>query len=299
MKVLLTGSTGLVGSALVSALVADGDQVFRMVRRPAAAAANEVSWNPSFGVLDSASVDGFDAIVHLAGESIAAGRWTPERKRRIADSRVRATKLLVSALAGAKKPPKVLITASAIGYYGDRGDELLHEDSPSGSGFLPDLCRQWEEAARAASESGIRVVTPRIGIVMSRNGGALARMLFPFRLGLGGKIGSGKQYMSWITLDDLVNAIRHMLRDPGLDGPVNAVSPQPVTNREFTRALARALSRPAIFPLPAFAARLAFGEMADGLLLASARVEPGRLKKAGYRFLHSQLDSALRHVLKA
>jgi len=299
MKILVTGSTGLVGSALVPRLLSDGHQVYRMVRRASVSAANEVFWNPSLGVLDPASLEGFDAVVHLAGESIAAGRWTPEIKQRIADSRLRGTKLLVDGLLCTTSPPKVLVSASALGYYGDRGDELLREESSPGRGFLPDLCRRWEEAGRAAAAKSIRVVTPRIGLVLSRNGGALPRMLLPFRLGLGGRIGSGKQYMSWISLDDLTGAILRMIRDPALSGAVNAVSPQPVTNREFTRALARALSRIALFPLPAFVAIMALGEMADALLLASARVEPARLKAAGYRFLHPQLDEALGHILRA
>ncbi len=298
MKILVSGSTGLVGSALVPKLLTDGHQVHRLVRRPAMAAANEVFWNPTLGILDPASLEGFDAVVHLAGESIAAGRWTPESKQRISDSRLRGTRLLVDGLLSTVSPPKTLVSASAIGYYGDRGDDLLREDSGPGSGFLPDLCRQWEEAAQAASERKIRVVMPRIGLVLSRTGGALPRMLLPFKLGIGGRIGSGRQYISWITIDDLAGVILTMIRDTHLSGPVNAVSPQPVTNRELTKVLANAVSRPALFPMPAFAARLAFGEMADALLLASARVDPARLMAAGYDFLHPGLDSALRHILK-
>ncbi len=298
MKILVTGSTGLVGSALLPRLLAEGHQVHRMVRRPSVKAANEVFWNPALGILDPASLEGFDVIVHLAGESIAAARWTPEIKKRIVDSRVRGTKLLVDGLLCTSSPPKVLISASATGFYGNRGDELLREESGAGRGFLADLCRRWEETAGAASARSIRVVTPRIGLVLSRNGGALPRMLLPFKLGVGGKIGSGNQYMSWILLDDLVGALQHMIQNPDLSGPVNAVSLQPVTNREFTRALARALSRPALFALPAFVARIVLGEMADEALLASARVEPARLRTTRYRFRHPDLDSALREVLK-
>ena len=206
--------------------------------------------------------------------------------------------MLVDGLLSTARPPSVLVSASAIGFYGDRGEELLREDSRPGSGFLPDLCGRWEEAAQAASAGKIRVVMPRIGLVLSRNGGALPRMLFPFKLGLGGRIGSGRQFMSWIALDDLTGAIRHMIQNQQLSGPVNAVSPRYVTNGEFTRILAKALSRPALFPVPAFAARIAFGEMADALLLSSARVEPVRLQAAGFRFLHPELESALSHILK-
>ncbi len=297
MKILITGATGLVGSALVPALVTDGYQVFRLVRRPSVAAANEVFWNPSLGDLDKKALEGFDTVVHLAGESIAGGRWTPETKRRIEDSRLKGTRLLVDGLLDTRNPPRLLISASAIGFYGDRGDEVLREESAAGTGFLPDLCRRWEEEAGRARAGGIRVATPRIGLVLSRDGGALARMLLPFKLGVGGRIGSGRQYMSWIALDDLVGAIRHLIRTTDLSGPVNTVSPEPATNREFTRALARTLARPALFPLPAFAARLAFGEMADALLLASARVEPVRLKTSGYRFIHPRLEDVLHHEL--
>jgi uncharacterized protein (TIGR01777 family) len=299
MKILVTGSTGLIGSALIPSLLADGHSVVRLVRRVSATPANEILWDPRLGTLNAAMLEGYDAMVHLAGESIAGARWTPENKRRILDSRVQGTRLLVEALLSLSKPPGVLISASAIGFYGNRGAEILREESPPGKGFLPDLCRQWEEAAQPASKRGIRVVTPRIGLVLSGRGGALARMLLPFKLGVGGKIGPGNQYMSWIALDDLVGSIRHMIQDQDLSGPVNAVSPQPVTNLEFTRVLGRTLSRPTLFPLPAFAARIVLGEMADELLLASARVEPARLLAAGCQFRFPELQGALRHVLNA
>jgi uncharacterized protein (TIGR01777 family) len=298
MRILVTGSTGLIGSALIPLLSADGHTVFRMVRSVSASAENEIFWNPQLGVLNPAMLEGSDAVVHLAGESIAGARWTPEYKRRLLDSRVQGTRLLVETLLSLSRPPSVLVSASAIGFYGDRGAEILREESPPGTGFLPDLCRQWEQAAQPASKRGIRVVIPRIGVVLSGRGGALAKMLLPFRLGLGGKIGTGRQFMSWIVLDDLVGSIRHMIQDRSLSGPVNTVSPRAVTNLEFTKALGNALSRPTLFPLPAFAARLALGEMADELLLAGARVEPARLSAAGFQFQYPELRAALGHVLK-
>ncbi len=299
MKILVTGTTGLVGSALIPALTSDGHQVIRLVRKVSATPTNEIFWNPSLGTLNPATLEGFDAVVHLAGQSIAGARWTPEYKKRILSSRIQGTKLLVEALLSVSKPPSVLVSASAVGYYGNRGDEILREESTHGAGFLADLCLRWEAAAKPAAGRGIRVVMPRIGLVLSGNGGALGKMLLPFRLGVGGKIGSGSQYMSWISLDDLVGAIRHVILNQDIRGPVNAVSPQPVTNLEFTRALGRVLSRPTLVPLPAFAARMALGEMADELLLASARIEPSRLLATGFQFRFPDLQGALRHALNA
>ena len=235
--------------------------------------------------------------MHLAGENIAVRRWTPAQKARIRDSRVQGTRLLAQSLARLQQPPTVMVCASAIGFYGDRGEELLTEGSAPGSGFLTDTCRAWEAAAQPASEKDIRVVNLRLGVVLSPGGGALAKMLLPFRLGVGGKIGSGRQYMSWIEIDDVVGVIHYALTTDELRGPVNAVAPNPVTNREFTKTLGRVLSRPTIFPMPAFAARLAFGEMADELLLASTRVKPARLQNSGYYFRHPRLEDALRHLL--
>ena len=295
MKVLVTGSSGLVGSVVVGALDKSGQQVLRLVRAKPSTA-NEIHWSPAEGRLDPAALEGLDGVVHLAGENIT-GRWTAAKKARIRDSRVNGTQLLAGAVARLARPPKVLVCASAIGYYGDRSDEVLREDSPPGKGFLADVCQEWEAAARPAAEKGIRVVHLRIGVVLSPAGGALAKMLTPFKLGLGGKIGSGNQYMSWIAIDDLVGVIQHALATDALRAPVNAVAPRPVTNREFTKTLGRVLGRPTIFPMPAFAARLAFGEMADELLLASARVEPVRLAASGYRFQMPELDAALRHLL--
>ena len=236
-------------------------------------------------------------MVHLAGENIAAGRWTPELKRRIHHSRANGTRVLSDALAKCAQPPKVLVSASAIGYYGDRSDEVLTEESRLGTGFLAAVCRDWEAAVEPAKRKGIRTVLLRIGVVLSTEGGALKRMLLPFKLGLGGVIGDGKQYMSCIALDDAIGAIHHAIVTDSLSGPVNVVSPQAVTNREYTKALGKVLGRPTLFPLPAFAARLAFGEMADELLLSSARVEARKLLASGYTFRSPTLESILRHGL--
>ncbi len=296
MKVLITGATGFVGSPLVDLLTQAGDQVVRISRR-SAPGKDSIQWNPAAGRLEAASLEGADAVVHLAGESIAAGRWTAAQKARIRDSRVLGTRLLAESLARLSRRPKVLVSASAIGYYGNRGDERLDESSASGTGFLPEVCREWEAAAKPAADCGIRVVQLRIGLVLAPGGGALAKMLPPFQMGVGGIIGDGRQYMSWIALNDLVAVIRHALITGNLAGPVNAVAPQAVTNREFTKTLGHVLGRPTILPMPAFAARLAFGEMADELLLSSARVEPRNLLASRYVFRHPELESALRFLL--
>jgi hypothetical protein len=251
------------------------------------------------GEVDAAGLEGLDAVVHLAGENIASGRWNAARKAAIRDSRVIGTRLLCEALAGLARPPKTIVCASAIGYYGDAGEDALTEESPAGPGFLPEVCREWEAASGPAARKGIRVVVLRIGVVLSPNGGALSRMLPLFRKGLGGVIGSGRQFVSWVALDDLPLIILHALQCGFLRGPVNAVAPRPVTNREFTEALGKALSRPTPLPVPAFALRLAVGgEMADALLLASARVVPCRLEETGYRFRFPELGGALRHLLR-
>ena len=296
MTVLVTGSYGLVGSALIPNLEAGGHRVLRLVRRGPQGDV-ERRWDPETGELDAASLDGVQAVVHLAGENIASGRWNDAKKDRIRSSRVDGTRLLAQGLAELQTPPGVLICASAVGYYGNRGEEILNEESAPGADFLAETCLAWEHAARPALDAGVRTVVLRIGIVLSADGGALAKMLFPFKMGAGGVIGSGNQYMSWVTLSDLVGIVDHALNTKTLQGPVNAVSPAPVTNREFTRALGGVLSRPTLFPMPAFAARLAFGEMADALLLSSTRVLPARLQESGYDFQHPQLDDALRHVL--
>ena len=297
MRVAVSGSTGLVGSEVVASLSAAGHEVVRLVRRAPAPGEKAVRWDPEKGEIDAAGLEGLDAVVHLAGENIASGRWNAARKAAIRDSRVNGTRLLCDALAGLARPPKTLVCASAIGYYGDRGEELLTEESPPGTGFLAEVCREWEAASEPAARKGIRVVALRIGVVLSPKGGALSRMLPPFRAGLGGVIGSGRQYVSWVALDDLVGIVLHALQSGELRGPVNAVAPLPVTNRELTEALGKVLSRPTLLPVPAFALRLAVGEMADALLLASARVVPRRLEETGYRFRFPELPAALRHLL--
>jgi uncharacterized protein (TIGR01777 family) len=297
VRILVSGSSGLVGSALVPALRAEGHAVVRLVRGELGSG-DFLTWDPTSGTIDQQALEGFDAVIHLAGESIAAKRWTAEQKARIRDSREKGTRLLCESLARTLHPPRTLVSASAVGYYGDRGEEVLREESPPGLGFLAEVCRAWEAATEPALSRGIRVVNLRIGMVLSPTGGALARMLTPFRLGVGGVVGSGKQYMSWIALDDVLGVIRYVLSREELRGPVNAVAPNPVSNREFTKTLGRVLSRPTILPLPAFAARLAFGEMADAVLLASARVEPARLLSSGYRFQFPELEGALRHLLR-
>ena len=296
MNILVTGARGLIGRALVPFLTSDGHRVIRLVRSKAGSGAGDVAWNPTAGTLDRAAFGGLDAVVHLAGENIF-GRWTARKKARIRDSRGRATRLLCESLAQLSPPPRVLVCASAVGYYGDRGAEVLREESAPGNSFLAEVCREWEAATQVATEGGIRVVNLRFGMVLTPAGGALATMLLPFRLGLGGRFGNGRQFMSWIALDDLLEAVRHALTTEGLRGPVNVVAPNPVTNLEFTRTLGWVLGRPTLFPVPAFAARLVLGEMADALLLASARVDPARLLATGFRFRFPELESALRHLL--
>ncbi|MDA0748891.1 MAG: TIGR01777 family oxidoreductase [bacterium] len=298
MNVLITGSTGLVGSKLVSFLESQEHHVLRLVRTRSKTDTTQIYWDPANGDIDASGLESLDGVVHLAGENIAGGRWTTERKARIRSSRETGTRLLAETLAGLNRQPRVLVSASAIGYYGDRADESLTETSTPGTGFLSDTCVAWENAAQPAIDAGIRTVFPRIGIVLSADGGALAKMLFPFKLGLGGVLGNGTQYMSWISLDDLVGVIFHALETDDLQGPVNAVSPEPATNRTFTKTLGHVLSRPTLFPVPAFAARLAFGEMADALLLSSTRVRPTRLQQTDYNFQHPNLENALRHALQ-
>jgi uncharacterized protein len=295
-KVLVSGSSGLIGSALCSLLATKGHPVIRLVRK-SSSSEGEIAWDPN-KPLSTESLSGFEAVVHLAGESIV-GRWTEEKKAAIRHSRVAGTKNLVKALAEAPHRPKVFISASAIGYYGNRGQETLREDSPVGRGFLADVCREWEFATNPAADAGIRTVQTRFGVVLSPEGGALAKMLPPFRLGVGGKMGNGRQWWSWIDLQDVAGAIEHAIRDNSLCGAVNVVAPNPVTNAEFTSILASVLGRPAVFPMPAFIARMALGQMADELLLASQRVEPAKLVAAGYVFRQPNLRQSLQALLKA
>jgi len=294
-KVLVSGSSGLVGSALVPALTRGGYEVTHLVRSGPSGEGRLV-WDPARGI-GSEFVSGFDAVVHLAGEPIV-GRWTEAKKRRIVESRVLPTKHLAEALARSSQPPRVLICASAIGYYGDRGDEVLREASGPGQLLTSQMCQQWEAATEAAAIAGIRTVNLRTGIVLSASGGALKKMLPPFRLGIGGNMGNGRQWMSWVDLQDVVGAILHTLKTDSLQGPVNVTAPNPVTNATFTKTLASVLSRPAIFPMPAFAARLVFGQMADELLLASQRVEPAKLLASGYVFQRQDLRGSLQAILR-
>ena len=294
MRIGVTGATGLVGSALLPLLEGAGHEAVGL-RRGAGDAAGSPSWDPATGRV--AAGGPLDAVVHLAGENIAGGRWSAARKARIRDSRVDGTGALCRGLAALHPRPATLVAASAVGFYGDRGDERLDESSPAGTGFLADVCQEWEAVSAPAREAGIRVVHLRIGIVLTPAGGALGQMLLPFRMGVGGVIGSGRQIMSWIALDDVVAAALHAIRTDGLEGPVNAVAPNPASNAEFTKTLGRVLGRPTILPVPAFGARLAFGEMADHLLLGGARVEPTRLQETGFEFSHPSLEGALRHLL--
>lgn len=297
MKILVTGSSGLIGSAIVESLAATGDQAVRLLRGDEAT--GSPVWDPDNGIIDLAGEGDIEAVVHLAGDNIAQGRWNARKKARIRDSRVRGTRLLAEFFAAGDHDhkPRVFVSASAVGFYGDRGDELVDESSAPGSGFLADVCKQWEAATAPAGDAGIRVVNVRFGAVLSTAGGALKKMLLPFRLGLGGVIGSGRQYMSWVSIDDVVGIIQHIIANDSLRGPVNVVSPNAVTNREFTKSLGRAVHRPTIFPMPSLAARLAFGQMADEVLLASTRAIPAKLTESGYGFRHSELRGALEHLL--
>ena len=297
LRVAITGATGLVGSALAPFLTTAGHEVIAVSRRRGLRDA--IHWDPAAGVIDHAGLEGLDAVVHLAGESVGT-RWSDHRKRRIRDSRVEGTMLLAEALAGLKRPPRVLVSASAMGVYGNRGDEVLAEDAvPEGppTDFFVELGRDWESAADPALASGIRVVNPRFGLVLTPAGGALARMLPPFLLGAGGPLGSGHQWVSWISIDDAIGVLHHALFTDDLAGPVNAASPDPVTGRAFATTLGRVVKRPALLPAPAPALKLLFGEMADTALLASQRLSPARLLGSGYTFRHPTLEVALRHVL--
>lgn len=295
-RVLISGASGPIGTALVASFERQSTQVVRLVRGRAQSAA-QISWDP-FAALQPSLVSGFDAVIHLAGESVV-GRWTAEKKSKIRDSRVQGTRNLGTALVQSEAEPRVFVCASAVGYYGNRGDEILGEESPMGHGFLPEVCSEWENASGIASEAGVRTVNVRIGVVLSAKGGALGKMLTPFKLGLGGRLGSGQQWMSWIHVDDIVGGIHHAISTESLSGPVNLVSPHAVRNAEFTNVLASVLKRPAIFPVPEFALRMAFGkEAADEMLLASERVQPGKLGSSGYKFRFPELRAALESLVR-
>ena len=309
MKIAITGSTGLVGSALVPFLTTGGHEVKRLVRSETSGLSmigstsplvDEIHWNPLTGEIDTGNLEGIDAIIHLAGESIASGRWDARKKKQILDSRIQGTKLISQTISALQVPPKVLLSASAVGFYGDRGDEVLNEDSQAGSGFLSELCEAWEKETESAKKN-IRVVNLRFGVVLTPAGGALAKILLPFQLGIAGNLSVlGQQYMSWIGLDDVIGVVHHALTNEDLNGPVNVVSPRPVRNSEYTKTLNKVLGRPFPmnrFPIPSFGARALFGEMADALLLSSAKVEPSCLMQTGYEFRHPELENSLRFMM--
>jgi hypothetical protein len=298
MKVLVTGASGFIGTALVSALRQSGHEAIALVRRPPRPGAAEIQWDPG-GAIDGTKFSGADAVVHLAGESVASGRWNEQRKARILNSRVQGTQTIAASIARANPRPRVLVTASANGIYGDTGDKVVTEAEPAGTTFLAEVGRQWEQATRAASDAGIRTVMLRIGIVLSAQGGALARMLPPFRVGVGGRIGDGRQWMAWITVDDLIALFLHALKTESVRGAVNAVAPNPVTNADFTRALGAVLKRPTLFPVPAYVVRTVFGQMGEELLLSSNRAVPKAALASGFQFRYPEIRGALEHVLKS
>ncbi len=295
MKILVTGSSGLIGSTLNSFLANGGHQVYKLVRGRADLLADEVAWDPHRGVINPTQLEGFDVVVHLAGESLL-GKWTEAKKKGIRESRVNSTRLLSQTLCRLRKPPSVFICASAIGYYGNRGEDVLTEQSSKGEGFLADVCEEWEEAARPAVEEGIRTINLRIGAVLSPKGGALKQMLPIFRWCIGGALGTGMQYMSWIIIDDLIKVIDYVMHQQRLAGPINVVSPHPVTNKEFTKTLGHVLHRPTFLIVPKFAVRLIFGQMGEELLLSSQKVIPKKLEESGFLFTYPHLEEALRHL---
>lgn len=295
MRILLTGASGLIGSALGAFFRSNGDEVYQLTRKKAASLPYEIPWNPAAGLLASELLEGFEVVIHLGGEPLV-GRWTESKKQAIMQSRVEGTRLLADGLSTLAHPPRVFISASAIGYYGSCGERQLLESSPQGKGFLAEVCAAWEAAARPAARSGIRTVFLRTGMVLSPQGGALNKMLLPFKLGLGGILGTGNQYMSWIDLDDLVRAVHYLVQEPSIQGPVNMVAPFPVTNTVFTKTLARALHRPASLRMPKWLLSLLFGEAAEEILLASQRVEPSVLLEKGFTFQYPSLEESLLHL---
>jgi uncharacterized protein (TIGR01777 family) len=297
MKIAVTGSHGLIGEALCKHLTGRGHTVARVTRGEGAANGN-IHWNPASASIEKEKLNGIDAVIHLAGENIASHRWTDEQKQKIKESRIKGTRLLAEAICGLEKKPEVVVSGSAIGFYGDRGNEILTESSKVGSGFLAEVCRDWEDAIAPVAEAGIRVVNARTGVVLSTKAGALSKMLPIFQLGGGGNIGDGKQYMSWISLDDEIKAIEFVLTNANVSGPVNLVAPNPVTNAEFTSALGEVLHRPAFIPLPGFAAKIILGQMADELLLSSQKCRPTKLESAGYKFDYPDLKKALATTLQ-
>jgi uncharacterized protein (TIGR01777 family) len=296
LRVLVSGASGMIGTQLVAFLTTGGHTVDRLVRR-APSGVDEIRWDPERGVVDPASVSGYDVVIHLAGAGIADRRWSEQRKTVLRESRTVGTRALADALARAERPPRVFVSFSAVGIYGDRDDEALTEESSVGSGFLPELARDWEAAAEPARQAGIRVIHPRTGIVLSPAGGALKKLLPPFLLGVGGPIGRGRMWMPWIGIDDMLDGLLHVISHEEYEGAVNFVAPSPLTNRDFSNVLARVLGRPCLFPVPPFALRILFGELADAALMASTRVVPSRLVEGGYRFRHPELEPSLRHLL--
>jgi hypothetical protein len=297
-RVAVTGATGLIGTALVESLRRAGNEVVRVVRR--SAGPGDCRWDPAAGTIDAAALEGVDAVVHLAGTGIADRKWTAAHKADVMASRVAGTRLLATTLASLERRPRVLASGSAVGFYGDRGDEVLTESSPTGTGFLAEVVRAWEAETAPALEAGIRVAHLRTGIVMTTRGGALAQQLLPFRLGLGGRLGKGSQWLPWISLADEVRAIEHVITNPSISGPVNLVGPAPVTNVVFTRALGRALKRPTVLPIPLLPLKVRYGaEMVREMLLSSTRAVPNRLLDAGFVFEHGDIDTALRHLIES